>query len=132
MPGDGLGNVSCARPSVHVFRARFGSMWWQSRMVPSAQPRHQRPGGRCRVIIGKAGGTRWDYELNRRLLEVVRKAVGRDSVDEAGCWLPLATRLPSGGKTDTAREAKPDQWLTPTEKCPRCTAKRMQRVYRQK
>ena len=110
--GDDLGNVSCARPSVHAFRARFGSMWWRSGMVPGAQP-CQRLGGRCRGIIEKAGGARWDYELNRRLLEVVkRKAVRRESADEAG--LLLATRLPSGEKTDTTREAKPDQWLTPT------------------
>jgi len=95
--GDDLGNVSCARPSVHAFRARFGSVWWRSGMVPGAQP-CQRLGGRCRGIIGKAGGARWDYELNRRLLEVVRrKAVRRDSM-----------RLGASDKAPIGREDRHD------------------------
>ena len=53
--GDNLGNVSCARPSVHAFRARFGSAWWRNGLVSGGQPCHQRLGGKCRGIIGKAG-----------------------------------------------------------------------------
>ena len=44
---------------------------------------------------------------------MVRKAVGRESVDEAGCWVTASDKAPIG-REGTARETKPDQWPTPT------------------